>query len=127
MIPHSWLSKCMMMFGIAENIQMLLVNSMEKQKAKLTPVGQKLGTVNMRRAKSQEDSLPPLLLVLAIIPIWLVLKEVKPVYQLGDLREKINHLLFLDDLKLYRQNKRYIDKLLKTVIQQRHQNGIQDK
>ena len=56
----------------------------------------------MRRAKSQEDSLPPILLVLAIIPISLVLKEVKSVYQLGDLREKINHLLFLDDLKLYR-------------------------
>ena len=127
MTPHNWLSKCMMMFGIAENIQMLLVNSMEKQKAKLTPVGQKLGTVNMRRAKSQEDSLPPLLLVLAIIPISLVLKEVKSVYQLGDLREKINHLLFLDDLKLYRQNKRYIDTLLKTVIYQTHYNGIQNK
>ena len=102
MVPHSWLNKCMMMFGIAENIQMLLVNSTEKWKAKLTPVGQNIGTVNMRRAKSQKDSLPPLLLVLAIIPISFVLKEVKSVYQLGDLREKINHLLFLDDLKLYR-------------------------
>ena len=30
MVPHSWIIKCLDLFGVAENIKSLLVNSMEK-------------------------------------------------------------------------------------------------
>ena len=29
-VPHSWLKKCMMMSGVAENMQKVLVNTMKK-------------------------------------------------------------------------------------------------
>ena len=32
MVPHSWIIECLDLFGIAENIKSLLVNSMEKWK-----------------------------------------------------------------------------------------------
>ena len=115
MVPHSWLKKCMMMFGVADNMQKVLVNSMGKWKTELTTGGQKLGTVRIRRGIFQGDSLSPLLFVLALIPMSLVLREVKAGYVLGDLRGKVNHLLFMDDLKLYGQNEKQIDTVVNTV------------
>ena len=35
MVPHNWLKKCMM-FGVAENMQKVLSNSMKKSKTELT-------------------------------------------------------------------------------------------
>ena len=45
----------------------------------------------------------------------LVVREGKVGYQLGDLQGKVNHLLFMDDLKLYGQNKKQIEALVKKV------------
>ena len=39
MVPHSWLRKCM--FGVAENMQRVLGNSMKNWKSELTSGGQK--------------------------------------------------------------------------------------
>ena len=35
MVPHSWIIECLDLFGVAENIKSLLVNSMEKWKVML--------------------------------------------------------------------------------------------
>ena len=56
-----------------------------------------------------------LLFLLEMTPMSLVLREVKTGYQLGHLRGKVNYLLFMDDLKLYRKDKKQIDTLVNTV------------
>ena len=53
--------------------------------------------------------------MLALIPLSLVLREVKAGYQLGHILGKVNHHLFMDDLELYDQNKKQIDKIVSTV------------
>lgn len=45
----------------------------------------------------------------------LVLREVKAKYQLRDLWEQVNHLLFMDDLKLYSHNEKQIVTIVNTV------------
>ena len=115
MVPHSWLKKCMNIFGVADNMQKVLTNSMERWKTELTSGGEKLGTVRIRRGIFQGDSLSPLLFVLVLIPMSLVLRDVKAGYNLGERRGKVNHLLFMDDLKLYGQNENQIDTLVNTV------------
>ena len=35
MVPHLWIIECLDLFGVAENIKSLLVNSMEKWKVML--------------------------------------------------------------------------------------------
>ena len=87
-------------------MQKVLGDSMKKWKTELTSWGQKLGTVRIKRDIFQEDSLSPLLFVLALTSMSLVLREVKTQYQLGDLQGKFNHLLFMDDLKLIGQNEK---------------------
>jgi len=63
-----------------------------------------LGEVNIRRGILQGDLLSPLLFVIAIIPLTQMLRQCDTGYQLGDGHSKINHLLFMDDLKLYGRN-----------------------
>ena len=61
------------------------------------------------------DSLSPLLFVVCLIPLSVILRKTKGKYQLGKEGESINHLLFMDDLKLYRSDERQIDSLINTI------------
>ena len=47
--------------------------------------------------------------VLALIPLSLILRKVKAAYEFSESKEKINHLLFMDDLKLYSQSEKGLD------------------
>jgi len=115
MVPHSWILESVTLVGIAENIKRLLQNSMGNWKTQLNAYGTMLGEVNVRRGIFQGDSLPPLLFVIAIIPLTRMLRQCDTGYQLGDGHRKINHLLFMDDLKLYGRNDREIESLVHTV------------
>ena len=44
---------------------------------------------------------PPLVFVLALIPLNLILRKAKVAYEFSESKENINHLLFMADLKLY--------------------------
>ena len=101
MVPHSWIIECLDLFGVAENIKSLLVNSMEKWKVMLCSGNSELGEVEIKPVIFQGDSLSPLVFVLALIPLSLILRKVKAAHEFSESKEKINHLLFMDDLKLY--------------------------
>ena len=60
-----------------------------------------MGEVCIKRGILQGDSLSPLLFVLALMPLTLVLTKVKAGYNIENGLPTINHLLFMDDLKLY--------------------------
>ena len=115
MVPHSWIRKCMLMFGVAGNATRVLDKSMDKWCTELTSCGRPLGMVNIRRGIFQGDSLSPLLFVMALIPLTLVLRKVKAGYDLAGRRGVVNHLLFMDDLKLYGKSEKQVDTLLNTV------------
>ena len=106
MVPHSWIRKCLDLFGVAENIKTLLVNSIEKCRVILCAENSELGEVDIKRHIFQGDSLFPLLFVLALIPLSLILRKANATYELSGSKEKINHLLCMDDLKLYSCNER---------------------
>ena len=74
MVPHSWITECLGLFGVAENIKSLLVNSMEKWKVMLCSGNSKLGQVEIKQAIFQGDSLYSLVFVLALIPLSLILR-----------------------------------------------------
>ena len=48
MVPHSWI-KCLDLFGVAENIKNLFVNSIEKWRIMLCAGNSELGEVNIKR------------------------------------------------------------------------------
>ena len=74
-IPHSWIKKCMEMFGVAVNVTFFLNASVKQWNTELTSSNQRLGNLKIRSEMSQGDSLFPLLLVLAMIPLTLMLRQ----------------------------------------------------
>ena len=52
--------------------------------------------------------------LLALIPLSLILRKAKAVYEFSESKEKINHVLFMDDLKLYSRSEKGLDSLLWT-------------
>ena len=104
MVPHSWLLEVVELLGVAENLKGLLKSSMEHWKTQLVGGMEVLGTVNIKRGIFQGDSLSPLLFVMVMIPLSQKLKRMSEGYRLPHDQRKINHLLFMDDLKLYGKN-----------------------
>ena len=77
---------------------------------------EELARVNIQRGIFQGDILSPLLFVIGLIPLSHILRKVNAGYQLGKGQyKKINHLLFMDDLKLYGNSGKETEKLTNTV------------
>ena len=100
MVPHSWILESLELVQVSDNMLKLVKRSMANWQTELTSRGESLAKVNIRRGIFQGDSLSALLFVICMIPLTQVLRKAKARYTLGG-GEKINHLLFMDDLKLY--------------------------
>ena len=74
-----------------------------------------LGEVEVKRGIFQGDWLSPLVFVLALIPLSLILRKAKTAYEFSESKKKINHLLFIDDLKFYSRSEKGLDPLVQTV------------
>ena len=115
MVPHSWLLEVTKMMGVAPNVRELMENSMKKWKTDLSASGEQLGTVDIKRGIFQGDSFSPLLFVMIMIPMTMILKENKTGFKFGNTGESLNHLLFMDDLKLYASNENELKVLVNEV------------
>ena len=81
----------------------------------LTANGEDLGEVNVKRRIFYGDSLFPLFFVLSMVPLSLILKKVNACYKWGKKEYKWNHLLFMDDLKLFGKSEEQTNMLMRTV------------
>ena len=89
MVPHSAIIECLDLFGVAENIKSLLVNSMEKRKVMLCSGNFGLGEVEIKRDIFEGDSLSPLVFVLVLIPLSLILRKVKAAYSFQEAKRRL--------------------------------------
>ena len=81
----------------------------------LCSTNSELGEVEIKRGIFQGDSLSSLVFVLALIPLTLIFKKAKAAYEFSESKVKINHLLFMDDLKLYSRSEKGLNSLVQTV------------
>ena len=88
---------------------------MQQWRLSLTANGEDLGEVNVKRGIFQGDSLLPLLFLLGMVPLSLILEKVNACYKWGKKYYKLNHLLFMDDLKLYAKSEEQTNMLVGTV------------
>ena len=104
------------MLGIADNVTSFLEKSRKKWKLRFTSNGLDLCKVDVNRGIFQGDSLSPLIFVICMIPLSLLLRKVKASYQWGRKEFELNHLLFVDNLKLFGKRVDQIDSLVQTVF-----------
>ena len=115
MVPHSWIIKSLQLVGAADNVINILEKSLLSWRVQLNAGDQVLRDGNIRRRIFQGDSLSPLLFVICLLLMFLILRKNKAGYSLGKNRPKLNHLLCMDDLKLFGQSERDIESLVNTV------------
>ena len=114
MVPHRWMIEAMKMVGIADNIVNLFENNKGTWRTELIACNESLGEVDIRRGIFQGDSFSPLLFVVVLIPLSIILNKTDLGY-VTSRNQKLNHLLFMDDLKLYAKSERELDSLIQTV------------
>jgi len=114
-VPHSWIEYCLKTFGVAANICTFMIKAMELWHTQLICGGQYLGTVDIQCGIFQGDSFSPLLFVVCLLPLTMILRKCSSGYLLGEDHILVNHLLYLDDLKLYGRNNKEIQSLGTTV------------
>ena len=114
MLPHPWIIETMKLTGMARNVIELISNSMRTWNTRLEYLGDEIAGVDIRRGIFQGDSLSPLLFITALIPLSVLLREASQGYKFREGR-KVNHLLYMDDLKLYGKSKNELESLVNTV------------
>ncbi|XP_066944517.1 uncharacterized protein [Macrobrachium rosenbergii] len=112
MILHTWLIECLKIYGAEENTINFLKTTMLNWNAVLTSSGIGLAEINIRRGIFQDNSLYPLLFVVAMIPMTKVLQKKDAGYQLKKGGSRTNYLMFMDDIKLYGKSIKEIDTLI---------------
>ena len=115
MVLHSWIEKCMNMFGVAVNVRSFISESMKHWNTELNAGQSGPGNVKIKQRIFHGDSLSLLLLAMTMIPLTLMLRKTNIFYEVRKKGERINHLRFMDDLKLLAKNEDQIDILVNTV------------
>ena len=98
----------------AENIKTLLLKSMEKWRVMLCAGNSESGEIDVKQGVFQGGSSSPLVFALALIPLSLILRKAKATYEFSGSKENIDHLSFMDDLKLYSRMEKGLDSLVQT-------------
>ena len=89
---------------------------MKNSKLRLASIGLDLCDIDVNRGIFQGDSMSPLIFVICMIPLSFLLRKVKTSYEWGRKEYKLNHLLFIDDLKLFGKSNEQIDSLVQVVF-----------
>ena len=80
---------------------------MKTWKVELTAGGRSFAEAKIQRGIFQENALSPLLFIIDMMPLNHLVRKYTAGYKLIRWQEKVNHLKFMDDIKLfYKKGKR---------------------
>ena len=117
-LPHSWILKCLQMYKIHPVLIAFIEENMSQWKTNMTLVNKEgvleTGPIRIKRGIFQGDTLSPLLFTMSPNPLSQELQKIGYEYQL-DKETKINHLFYVDDLKLYGTSDNQLTGLINTV------------
>ena len=115
MVLHSWIINSLKMYKISDEVINFIDTSMKTSREKLTSEGRSLAEVNIQRGIFQGDALSPLLFIIAMMPLYHTLGKCTAGYKLSRSQEKINHLMYMDDIKLFAKNEKEQETLIHAV------------
>ena len=101
MVPHSWIINCLKMYKTSDEVINFIDKTMKTWRVELTAEGRRLAEVKIQRGIFQIDALSPLLFMIAMMPLSHVLRKCTAGYKLSRSQEEVNHLMYMDDIKLY--------------------------
>ena len=106
MLPQSWILHCLKMYKISHEVINFIEQTMNTWRGKLTTGGRSIAETKIQRGIFQGDALSPLLFIIVMMPLNHLLRKCTAVYKLSRSQEKINHLMYMDDIKLFAKKKK---------------------
>ena len=103
------------MYKLPDETIHFIKKTMETWRVELTARGKSLAEVKIQRGILQGHTLSPLLFVIAMMPLNHVLRKSPARYKLRKSQEKINHLMYMNDIKLFAKSKRELATRIPTV------------
>ena len=114
MIPCSWIIHCLKMFKISGKV-MKFISTMENWRVELTARRKSLTEVKIQRGIFLGDVLSPLQFVISMMPLNHILRKSTARYKLSKLQENINHLMYMDNIKLFVKNEKELETLIQAM------------
>ena len=104
MVPQSWIINCFKMNKISHELINFIEKIMKTLSVELTAGGRSLAEAKIQRGTFQGDALSPLLFIIAMIPPNHIIRKFTAGFKLSWSQEKINHLMYMDEIKLFAKN-----------------------
>ena len=106
MVVQSIIIDSLKMYKISDAVIKFIEKIMQTWWVKLKAGGKILAEVKIQRGIFQGDALSSLLFVISMMPLNHILRKCIDRYKLNKSQEKINHLMYIDDSKLFAKNKK---------------------
>ena len=115
MIPQSWILHCLKMYKISHKVINFFKKTMKTCRVELTAGGRSIAGTKIQRGIFQGDALSPLLFIIAMMPLNHILRKCTAGYKLSRSQEKINHQMYMDDVKLFAKNEKELETIINAV------------
>ena len=107
LVPQSWILHCLKMYKISHEVINFIEKTMQTWRVELTTGGSRLAEIKIQRGVFQ-DELSPLLFIIAMIPLNHMLRKCTAGYKFTRSQEEINHIMYMDDIKLFAKNEKEV-------------------
>ena len=115
MVTQNWIIDCLKMYKLSHEVINFTEKTMQTWRAELTAGGRSLAERKIQRGIFQGDALSPLLFIIAMMPLNHIHRKCTAVYKLSRLQENINHLMYMDAVKLFTKNEKELETLIHVV------------
>ena len=103
------------MYKTSNQVVSFIENTMKNRRGELTTGRKSLAEVKIKREIFHRDTLTPLLFLRVIMSLNHTARKCTGRYKLHKSQEKINHLIYMDDIKLFAQNEKELETLILAV------------
>ena len=106
MVPQSWIIHSLIMYKILHEVIDFIGQTMKTWRVELTAGGRSITETKIQSGIFQRDALSPLLFIIAMMPLNHILRKCAAGNKLSRSEEKINHLIYMDDIELFAKNEK---------------------
>ena len=103
------------MYKISHETINFIEKTMKNWRVESAAGGKSLAETKNQRGIFQRDALSPLQFIIAMMPLNHILRKCMAGYKLSRLQEKVNHLMYMDDIKLFAKNEKELETLIHTI------------
>ena len=114
MFQQRWILHCIKTYKISYEVINFIEQTIKTWRVDLRAGGRSIAETKIQRGIFQGDALSSLLFIIVMMPLNHTLKKFAVGYKLSRL-QKINHLMYMDDIRLFAKNEKELETLIHAV------------